>query len=86
MHKVTVEIYGEPYTIRGAAPPAHMRELAVMVNTRMQEIGRKASHLSVTKVAVLAAFHLAHDLAKLQEDYDDLIKILNDTPAAKPGK
>ncbi|MTV50411.1 cell division protein ZapA [Heliobacillus mobilis] len=81
--KTTVHIYGEPYTIKSPVPPQQVRKLAGMIDERMQDIARKANHLSVSKVAVLVAFHLAHDLAKLQEDYDDLIKLLEDSGSSK---
>ncbi|QGG48793.1 cell division protein ZapA [Heliorestis convoluta] len=83
MYKTTVRIFGEPYTIKGAVTPEHMEEVASIVNERMEQISRKAPHLSVAKIAVLASFHLAHDLMKLQEDYDDLIKLLEDSHSSK---
>ncbi|KAB2951573.1 cell division protein ZapA [Heliorestis acidaminivorans] len=82
-YKATVRIYGEPYTIKGAVPPEHMQAVAALVDERMEQISRKAPHLSISKVAVLASFHLAHDLMKIQEDYDDLIKLLEDSHASK---
>ncbi|MZP30849.1 cell division protein ZapA [Heliobacterium undosum] len=83
VHKTTVHIYGEPYTIRSPLTSQQMRQLAATVDERMSEISRKGPHLSVSKVAVMAALHFAHDLAKLQEDYDDLIKLLEDSSSPK---
>ncbi|MCW2276765.1 cell division protein ZapA [Heliophilum fasciatum] len=81
--KATVQIFGDTYKLRGPASPEHMERLAAIVDQRMQEIGQKSKNVSVAKIAVMAAFHLADDLLKLQEDYDDLVKLLDDTSGAK---
>ena len=81
--RVTVKIYGEEYTVKGYARPDHIEGIAAYVDKKMQLIGHKNAHLSVTKVAVLAALNIADELSKLQEDYDSLAKLLEEEKSIK---
>lgn len=76
--KVKVEIYGEDYVMKGAAAPEHLKLLAQYVDKKMTEISKRASHLPTSKIAVLTALNIADELSKLQEDYDNLIKLIED--------
>ncbi|HHW42113.1 MAG TPA: cell division protein ZapA [Syntrophomonadaceae bacterium] len=81
--KVTVKIYGEEYTIKGFAGAEYIEGIAAYVDKKMRLIGNKNPHLSVSKVAVLAALNIADELNKLQEDYDSLVKLLEEEKALK---
>lgn len=76
--RVTVKIYGEEYTLKGYADPKYIEGIASHVDKKMRIIGHKNPHLSLSKVAVLAALHIAEDLYKLQEDYNALSKQLDE--------
>ncbi|MGF7186768.1 cell division protein ZapA [Desulfitispora alkaliphila] len=76
--KVKVEIHGQEYTMKGSGSPEYFKSLADYVNQKMGAISQRATHLSSTKVAVLTALNIADELAKLQEDYDNLIKLIED--------
>lgn len=76
--RVTVKIYGEEYVIRGYANPASIEKIAAYVDRKMRLIGQKNPSLTLSKVAVLAALNIAEDMASLQEDYDSLVKQLED--------
>lgn len=81
--KVTVKIYGEDYVVKGYAKPGYIEGIAGYVDRKMHLIGQKNPHLSITKVAVLAALNVADELSKLQEDYDSLAKLLEEEKAIK---
>ncbi|AFV11553.1 cell division protein ZapA [Thermacetogenium phaeum DSM 12270] len=76
--RVAVKIYGEEYVIRGNADPAFIEKIAAYVDRKMRLIGQKNPNLSLSKLAVLAALNIAEDMARLQDDYDSLVKQLED--------
>lgn len=76
--RVSVKIYGEEYTVKGSASREYILSLASYVDQRMKQIELRNSRLSPGKVAVLTALNLADELMKLQEDYDNLVKLLGD--------
>lgn len=78
VNKVTVNIYNEEYVIRGNENPEYMQMLGSYVDRRMRMIGQRNHNLSTNKVAVLTALNLADELNKLQEDYDELVKKLEE--------
>jgi cell division protein ZapA len=81
--KVTAVIYGEEYVVKGYAKPGYIEGIAAYVDKKMRLIGQKNSHLSTSKVAVLAALNIADELYKLQEDYDSLAKLLEEEKSIK---
>ncbi|HAA89012.1 MAG: Cell division protein ZapA [Thermoanaerobacterales bacterium 50_218] len=81
--RVTVSIYGEEYVIKGYASPEYIKGIAAYVDKKMRLIGQKNPQLSVTRIAVLAALNIADELSKLQEDYDSLVKLLEEEKAIK---
>lgn len=81
--RVTVKIYGEEYVVKGFASSEYIEGIAAYVDKKMHLIGNKNPHLSVSKVAVLAALNIADELHKLQEDYDSLVKLLDEEKALK---
>ncbi|CFX54971.1 Cell division protein ZapA-like [Syntrophomonas zehnderi OL-4] len=78
VNKVTVNIYNEEYVVRGNENPEYMQMLGAYVDRRMRMIAQRNHNLSTNKVAVLTALNLADELNKLQEDYDQLIKKLEE--------
>jgi len=77
-NRVTVSIYGEEYVVRGAEDPSYIQMLAAYVDRKMNMIGQRNSSLSNGKIAVLVALNLADELSKLQEDYDQLVRSIED--------
>jgi cell division protein ZapA len=59
---VDVEIYGERYTIRGGEDAQHVRHVATHVDRLMRDVASNMRTATPTKIAVLAAIHLAHEL------------------------
>lgn len=74
-NKMTVQIFDEDYTMKGSTTPEYMEMIANYVDRKMRQIAGKNPRLSATKIAVLAALNIADELSKLQEDYDNLLKI-----------
>ena len=76
--RVTVSIFNEEYVVKGEENPEYIEMLASFVDRRMKMIQQRNHNLSSTKVAVLTALNLADELNKLQEDYDELVKNLEE--------
>lgn len=75
--RTVVDIYGEDYIVRGDSSAEHIINIAYYVDKKMKQISNRSHHLSVTKIAVLAALNIADELNKLQEDYDNLVKLVD---------
>lgn len=78
INRVTVRIFNEEYVVKGEENPEYIEMLASFVDRRMKMIQQRNPNLSSTKVAVLTALNLADELNKLQEDYDELVKNLEE--------
>lgn len=74
--RVEVEIFGEYYTLKGHESPEYMMLVAQQVNKKMIEIGQRNPRLSMNKAAVLTAINLADELLKLQEQYNNLLRMM----------
>ncbi|HPF44384.1 MAG TPA: cell division protein ZapA [Syntrophomonadaceae bacterium] len=85
INKVTVEIFNEEYTVKGTENPEYIQMLAAYVDRRMKMIQQRNPNLSNTKLAVLTALNLADELNKLQEDYDELVKALEEEKKNRMG-
>jgi cell division protein ZapA len=59
---VEIEIMGQKYTISGESDPNYMKSLARYVDKKMQEIAANAGNLPQTKLALLAAVNITHEL------------------------
>lgn len=75
--KVEVEIYGDNYTLKGQESPEYMHKVAKCVDKKMAEISQRNHRLSTNQVAVLTALNLADELLKLQEQYNDLLQMMD---------
>lgn len=70
--RVTVEIYGQTYTIIGTESSGHVRHVASLVDDRMREISQRNPYLDSAKIAVLTAVNSVHDYLKLEETVKNL--------------
>ena len=77
-NKLTIEIYGEQYPIKGDVDIEYMRELADMVDNKMRKLVKKNQYLPIQRIGVLTALPIAEDYFQLKKDYDELIKLLED--------
>lgn len=76
--KVTVEIFGESYALKGDAEAERIFRIAELVDRRMKNIAKGNPRLSPAKISVLAALNLADDYLRLEQDYQQLIKMLKE--------
>ncbi len=74
--RVDVEIFGEYYTMKGSGSREEMMALARYVNRKMIQLATRNNKLSKSQTAVLAALNIADELIKLQEEHDNLIRML----------
>ncbi len=65
---VTVRIYGQDYTLRGAADADYVHKIARYVDQRMSEVASGTSGGSPARVAILAAINIADELFRQQEE------------------
>lgn len=59
---IDVEIYGQRYTIKGEADDQYVRKLAAFVDEHMRHVGKGMKTATLSKLAVLAAINIAHEL------------------------
>ena len=59
---IDVEIYGQRYSINGEADESYVKQLADMVDKQMKQVAAGMRSATTAKLAVLAAFNLAHEL------------------------
>ena len=59
---IDVEIYGQRYTVNGEADESYVKQLADMVDKHMKQVAAGMRSATPAKLAVLAAFNLAHEL------------------------
>lgn len=71
-NKITVDIYGQQYTILGEESSSHIRLVASMVDDKMREISSMNPKLDTSKLAVLTAVNAMHDYLKLKDEIDQL--------------
>jgi cell division protein ZapA len=72
---VTVNIYGNEYTLKGEADPQYIADLAKFVDTKMAEIGKKSS-APAAKVAILASMNIADELHRLEKAKAENLKLI----------
>ncbi len=66
--QVSLRIYGEAYTLRTEEDPAYVEEVARLVDARMREVAASGKVVVTSRIAVLAALHIADELLKLRRD------------------
>ncbi len=75
---VNVKIYNQTYSIRASdGDVERTRSLAALVDHRMREIAKGALTADSLKVAILAAIHIADELGKAIDRFDELNKTIN---------
>lgn len=76
--KVTVEIYGESYALKGDIEPERIMRLAAMLDERMKKTAKANLRLSPTKIAVLTALNIADEFLRLEQDYLKLLEMIKE--------
>ncbi|HSP35092.1 MAG TPA: cell division protein ZapA [Thermoanaerobaculia bacterium] len=65
-----VEIFGQPYNVRGEGDPNYLTELARFVDARMREVAAKVATVDPLKIAVLAALNIADEFSRFRKQRD----------------
>ena len=66
LSRVTVDILGDSYVIKGQAEHGYIADVARIVDTRMRELAKTNKSHSKTKLAVLTAINLVDELLQLK--------------------
>lgn len=77
-NRVTVNIYGKTYTVRGEAPADWITRVAGYVDQKMRDIAGRHLYLDTTKIAVLAALNIADEYFRLKKEYDEFLQLLDE--------
>lgn len=83
--RVEVEIFGDYYTLKGDSSPEELIMLAHYVNSKMRAVAERNTRLSKMQTAVLTALNIAEELKKLQEEHDNLIRLIESNEKQKKG-
>ncbi len=73
-NRLEVTILGQNYTIVGKASSNYMRMIAGHVDDKMKQIADANQRFDITKIAVLTAVNIADDYFRLKQEYDELLK------------
>lgn len=68
MSKVTVNIYGNDYTISGERSESEIKSIAEAVDEEMRNISERAPHVSNLEVAVLAALNIKESILMKEDE------------------
>jgi len=74
MIKVTVNINGREYNLKGMENEKYLKEVAEFVDSKLKEITSKNSFLSTGDAGVLTAINIADELYKVDTEADELRK------------
>ncbi len=64
---IDVEIYGQRYAISGEADEGYVRRLAHFIDDQMRRVAEGMNTTTPSRLAVLTAFNLAHQLFELEK-------------------
>lgn len=67
-----IEVYGQKYTVRAEAEEAYMRRVAAYVDEQMRTLASRMKTATPSKLAVLTALNLAHQLFQAEQGEADL--------------
>jgi cell division protein ZapA len=67
---IRVEIYNQTYNIRSDGDSEYLMQLADFVDGRMREISSGTLTVDSLKVAILAALHIADELHRIKQTYE----------------
>ena len=77
-NRLSISIYGQQYTIMGKASSNYMRMVSGYVDDKMRQIAESNRRLDTTKIAVLAAVNIADEYFRLKQEYDELLKLMEE--------
>jgi cell division protein ZapA len=75
---VKVQIFGQPYAIRGELEESYVKELAAYVDQKMRAIADATATVDTQKIAVLAALAIADELHNMQNERGEREELLRE--------
>jgi cell division protein ZapA len=82
VNRVEVELLGQKYTIRSAAQPEYVRELAAYLERRMTEIRGNSTGQDPTRLLALAALYITDELFRLRDERSEADRAAGDRVGA----
>jgi len=64
--KVRVNIFGQPYNIKGDASSDYIQQLAEYLNEKMEDVSRNVSSSNSLQIAILAALNIADEYFQIR--------------------
>lgn len=77
-NKITVEIYGETYPVKGTDDFSKVLKTAKFLDERMKSTAKANPHLSPLRVAILTALNITDNYLSLEKDYQQLIQLIKE--------
>ena len=68
MNKVTVQIFGQDYTITGSRSEAEIRKIADRVDQQMKAVSKASSYSGTSSIAVLSAINISEALLDAEKE------------------
>jgi cell division protein ZapA len=68
---ISVEIFGQTYSVRGEGDPDYLAELARFVDTRMRDVAAQVATVDPMKIAILAALNIADEFSRFRRQRED---------------
>lgn len=75
---VKVQIFGQPYAIRGELEESYVQKLAAYVDEKMRAIADATATVDTQKIAVLAALSIADELHNAQNERGEREELLRE--------
>ncbi len=72
MKNIQVQIFDKTYTLQGDLDPAYVEKLAQTVDARMRALAEASGSVDSSRLAVLAALHLADELEGQRRERGEL--------------
>lgn len=82
-NRVTVEIFGIRYPLKGVNDIDNIKKAATMVDEKMRALLKQNQYLPPDRIAMLTALDLADQLISLKKDYDEFWHILEENRSDK---
>jgi cell division protein ZapA len=76
--KSSVNLLGQTYHIKGDIDSGRLELVAAMLDKRMKDVAQKNFRFSPEMVAIITALNLADEFIRLQEDYQQLMKMIKE--------
>jgi cell division protein ZapA len=69
--RVTVQIYGEQYTVKAGDDQDYIRRVARIVDEKMREVASSGKVVATSKIAILAALNIADELLQARTELEE---------------